>query len=372
MDLLKEKIKHKPEDFIVEEVLPLETSPKGKYGYYLLKKRGRNTLDALSEVSSRLNIPLHKFGFAGLKDKRAITVQHISIEGGPKAFLKGKGWELEYIGRGERGIEIGDAKGNIFTVTIRNIDPGRVIYNLELIKEIGFANYFGEQRFLSDINTKRPIALYLLEGRYEEALREYFTQSNNPYFQRKLKKLWGNWRALLEELKNLSIQERRVLMVLSRTRDPAKAFRAFPKNLKLMFFFSYQSLLWNRCLSRILSKAPHKRIPFIKKEKLVFHTKITAEIEELMEKDIPYISRESVERGPYRELLRNVVSEEGIESYLDREVEGLKVFNEGARRAIVKPERLDILYETRNSLTVRFFLPSGSYATVLLRKAVFL
>ena len=373
MDILKQKIKFNPDDFVVEEVFNPQLSSKGIYSYYILKKKNRNTLDVLSEISAKLNIPLYKFGFSGLKDKRATTVQYISIEMGPKTNLKGKGWELTFVGKASKGIEIGEAQGNTFTITIRNIDPYLMAYNLEKIVSIGMENYFGEQRFLSDLNTKKPIALYLVKGDFEGALREYFTQSNNPFLRKRLKRLWGKWDLFLEEAKHLSHQERRVILALKRTKDPQKAFMAFPKNLKLMFLFSYQSLLWNRILSRIVeSSAPYVKACFIKREKLCFYKEKNKAISKLAQQNIPFVSREALEDGhaPFIKELKHIVRDEGIENLLDAHITNLRFFNPGTRSAIVFPQNLEILYQDRNSLTVRFFLPSGSYATILIRKAL--
>ncbi len=373
MDILKEKIKQNPQDFVVEEVFKPPLSLQGRFSYYRLEKVGRNTLDVLSEISKRWRIPLSRFGFSGLKDKRATTSQYISIEGGPAKNLRGKGWKLTYIGKGKEGIEIGSAEGNLFTITIRNVDASRIAHNLKVIEEIGFVNYFGEQRFLSDLNTKKPIAYYLLRGDFENALKEYYTQSNNPFLRKKLRKLWGKWTLFLEEAKHLSQQERVPILVLKRTRDYEKAFRSLPKNLKLMFLFSYQSLLWNRTLAKIVSKGPHVKTPFIKRERLCFYTPKSPLIEKLSSLEFPYISKEALEEEfPFKDELMKTVEEEGLLPFLDAEVAKLKAFNPGKRRAVVHPKRMEVLYQTRKSLTVRFFLPSGSYATVLIRKAIFL
>ncbi|BAT72476.1 tRNA pseudouridine13 synthase [Thermosulfidibacter takaii ABI70S6] len=374
MDILKQKIKQNYQDFVVEEVFKPELSPKGDFSYYKLEKVGRNTLDVLSEISRTWKIPLSHLGFSGLKDKKAVTTQYISIKHGPPKNLKGKGWKLHYIGKGTRGIEIGEAEGNRFIITIREVDSKRIAYNLEVIKEIGFANYFGEQRFLSDLNTKQPIAKYLLNGDFESALREYYTQSNNPFLRKRLRKLWGKWKLFLEEAKHLSHQERVAILVLQRTRDYEKAFKALPKNLKLMFLFSYQSLLWNRALSQIISQGPHIKAPFIKKEKLNFYTSKSDIRKELENIELPYISREALKDidNPYKSILIETIEKEGLAEKLDAEIAGLKVFNPGTRKAIVYPKDLEILHQTKNSITIRFFLPSGSYATILIRKALFL
>ena len=72
------KIKENPEDFIVEEVINLEKNP-GEYLYIELKKKNWNTLTLINKLVRVLNIPRKFIGFAGSKDKKAITTQYISI-----------------------------------------------------------------------------------------------------------------------------------------------------------------------------------------------------------------------------------------------------------------------------------------------------
>ena len=132
-------------------------------------------------------------------------------------------------------------------------------------------------------------------------------------------------------------------------------------------------MLWNRVLSNITSRTKHIKVPFIKGEKLSFYTQRTELIKEIENINIPYVSEEAIKDSfPFKDELEKVISEEGIREKLSKEVAGLKAFNPGQRKAIIKPERLEIIYQERKSVTVRFFLPSGSYATILLRKALHL
>ncbi|MBL7051626.1 MAG: tRNA pseudouridine(13) synthase TruD, partial [Nanoarchaeota archaeon] len=71
------KIKQIEEDFVVNEVLELEISENGKNYYYLMTKKNWNTLDLVKEIKKRLKV--RDVGFAGLKDRKAITSQYISV-----------------------------------------------------------------------------------------------------------------------------------------------------------------------------------------------------------------------------------------------------------------------------------------------------
>src|SRR3989339_1560267 len=121
------KIKQKPEDFIVTEVMELKIGD-GDYAYYTLKKTDYNTVSALELLSGKFRIPLKRFGFGGNKDRHAITEQHISIFRGKKEFenIPLKGIELKYLGNGKEPISLGAHEGNEFIITIRNLDIGDI------------------------------------------------------------------------------------------------------------------------------------------------------------------------------------------------------------------------------------------------------
>jgi len=128
------KIKQIAEDFIVKEVLKLKLCD-GPYNYYLLKKKNWNTLD----VINRLTEKGYEIGYAGLKDRNAITEQYISIHKKKLNFTL-KDCEFEFLGSGKERINQGDLQGNEFIITIRYLDE-----KLNDVKQI--VNYFGEQRF---------------------------------------------------------------------------------------------------------------------------------------------------------------------------------------------------------------------------------
>ena len=73
-------IKDKPEDFIVKEITDISIKDSGEYIYFILKKRNYNTLDAMQKMADALHIPISRFGFAGNKDKKALTEQLVSVK----------------------------------------------------------------------------------------------------------------------------------------------------------------------------------------------------------------------------------------------------------------------------------------------------
>ena len=73
------KIKVKPEDFIVEEIANIPIKKEGAFCAYLLKKRGRNTVDLIKKLSKDFHIPFSDFSYGGRKDRYALATQYIAI-----------------------------------------------------------------------------------------------------------------------------------------------------------------------------------------------------------------------------------------------------------------------------------------------------
>lgn len=155
------RIKQRPEDFIVEEIKdgrvwkigysPLErisdlfVRGDGEHVHATLVKRDRNTLDVLREIAKKLGIDVKYLGYAGLKDKRALTAQRISI---PRKYFRKvrlRDAFLKNLSCEKRKIRIGSLAGNRFTVIIRGIRRREPLF--EFMRYEKLPNLFGEQRF---------------------------------------------------------------------------------------------------------------------------------------------------------------------------------------------------------------------------------
>jgi len=146
------KIKVVEEDFKVEEIpknFELRTEYLDGYDYvhYLLEKKNWNTLDVVETVARRLRINAKSIGYAGNKDKKAVTSQRISIPLSAINNVKDvenlniKNCNAKFLGYCNERITLGDLEGNKFTIVVRRLDEERDI-QISRIK-----NYFGQQRF---------------------------------------------------------------------------------------------------------------------------------------------------------------------------------------------------------------------------------
>lgn len=379
------KIKTRPEDFVVEEIPLSEAGEEGNYHLLRLKKRDVSTLEALRVFSRLEKIPLKEIGFAGLKDRYAVTTQYLTVpveypvervcyrlvrnrwlRSEDIDFLSDMGFCVEPVGRVKRPLTLGDLEGNRFTIVIRNFEKNmrrRFYCNFEIVRRYGFPNYFGEQRFGSVKSRDDFVLRYLLKGDFEGALRSYFFGKSRIDF-------WGDWRRLYKTLSPaLEEYEKDLIRGLMRGLTPEKAFRILPKNVRLMFNFAFQSFLWNEFLRRYIeARYPFVRVPFVNNWKLSYYLEVH-DPDYLKELHIPYTAKEhSVDDFLLRRVMAEVFREYGIKrEWFDREVGGMVVMTDGLRKAVVFPRNFKILEKTKRSMKLTFTLPPGSYATVLLR-----
>ena len=186
------KIKRYPRDFIVEEITPegkiLDNKFKfedseGEYLYAILKKENWSTLRAVREISKKLGISRKRIGFAGTKDKRALTTQMISIRNVSKDLkISIPNIEVLPIRYSSSPIKLGDLYGNRFTIKIRDIklDKEEIKERVDRIRnelKAGFPNFFGIQRFGSVRPVTHLVGKEILKGNFRNAVLIYLTKT---------------------------------------------------------------------------------------------------------------------------------------------------------------------------------------------------
>jgi tRNA pseudouridine13 synthase len=144
------------ENFVVEEKQLYEWSNQGEWIILKIRKKDLTTYDLLNILSERTGAKKRDIGYAGLKDKHGMTIQHISI---PKKYLRGiEKFSHPKIKILEKHIhsnklKIGHLKGNRFFLRLKKVNPTdakKIDKILKEIKKYGMPNYFGYQRFGKD------------------------------------------------------------------------------------------------------------------------------------------------------------------------------------------------------------------------------
>lgn len=226
--LLKGEIKSVPQDFIVTEVPGFEFTGEGQHLCVLVEKQLLNTQQALAILAKFFNVPRKQIGYFGLKDKFALSRQWFSIDLAaspldetyldnfdkelPSLLIEinqSKSLKREFIEpekgnensvvmrivdfkRNRKKLNIGTLAGNYFDILVRNLETlsvqsadsdKKLEERLNFIKQQGFANYFGEQRFGKDYHNLKQLAdierlnLYKnrsLRSRMLSVLRAYY------------------------------------------------------------------------------------------------------------------------------------------------------------------------------------------------------
>jgi tRNA pseudouridine13 synthase len=310
-------IKQLPEDFVVEEIMAVESQESGDHSYWELKKTDISTYDAISRLARALRIKERQIAISGTKDRRAVTTQTISIFRTSKARCESariRGIELRHIGYGDRPVHLGQHSANSFRIVVRNISKMPVVP-----KKI--PNLFGEQRF----SERNPdVGRALVKKDFKEAY------------------------GIISESHDYGIQRH----IDSHPNDYVGALKKLPKSLLRLYMHSYQSLLWNKTVERLLDRnpeAPQQPIPLIGFG-LECHDETLAEIiEEIMEEEGLH-QREFI----IREIPE--LSAEGGDRKLYMDVEKLEMGE-------LEPDELN---KGMKKALLSFTLPKGCYATALI------
>lgn len=164
------KIKSFPEDFKVSEILPFVPSGEGEHCYLRIAKRQLNTDEVVRKLAKLAQVRTSDIGYAGLKDKAAISEQwfsvHLPQHNQPDwSELCSDKIELLEQTHHLRKLRIGALTGNKFSLVVRDIQgcQSQITDRLAQIKNEGVPNYFGEQRF-GNMNTNLNRAVELFTG----------------------------------------------------------------------------------------------------------------------------------------------------------------------------------------------------------------
>jgi tRNA pseudouridine13 synthase len=151
---LRARMRAVPEDFIVEEIDAFAPSGSGEHLLLTVRKRGMNTAFAAKRIAQWAGVAESAIGYAGLKDRHALTTQRLSVWLPKKvapdiAALQSDELQVLEHAWHSRKLPRGALAGNRFELTLREVvgDRAAIEARLRAIAECGVPNYFGEQRF---------------------------------------------------------------------------------------------------------------------------------------------------------------------------------------------------------------------------------
>ena len=386
------RLKQQIEDFRVRELLvPDALRERGEFRVYRVTKRKLTSLEAASRLAALAGVQGGAVSMAGLKDRQGITTQHMTVRRGKDVTLRERDLRIESVGFLPEEIGSQHSEGNAFQITARALDSERLDTlraNLPAVRGLGTVNYFDEQRFGNLRHNQGWIALMLIRGQHEDALRRLLCsvadheQGQSRSFKNALDAQWGDWNSC-RDIAGRWGAHHSVFEHLKRSHDDfAGAFRHVATRLRLIHLYSYQSHLWNRAVAEFVRRHTPlgERVMLDGVEGPLVYPRRAPEAEARLALAgtfrLPGPRLEDVTDPLQRELLEEVLAEDRLVA-ADLNIEDVPGFQlKGEDRAIlveprhlrVRPPEPDPLNSPLRMVRIRFELPRGAYATLVVRR----
>ncbi len=334
--------KQSARDFVVDEIPLYPFTGSGEHLILHVRKKNLSTWELVSLLANHLGIKAREIGYAGLKDKNAMTKQYLSL---PKKYER----KLESFSHEnvkildttyhKNKIHMGHLKGNRFFIRLKKVTPTAAKKIDNVLKEIdrwGMPNFFGYQRFgIGGENYKKGEAI--LRGRLKER-------------NVKLKRLYIN--AYQSHLFNLWLSRRIEISTLVATFSPKELEPLLNWPKPVVEKLQKQAHPFKLIDGDVMMHYPHGR-PFV-------FDGDAEEIERFLERDI-------VPTG----LLvgKRAKRAEGLARTVEKEYDAVHEIDGQRRYAWIFPEDVEGAYREENAwYELHFSLPKGSYATVLIEE----
>ena len=255
---LSGRIKIRNEDFLVEELPLYQPSGRGDHLYLFLQKEGMAHSEMIRHLRQYFKVGDRDIGFAGMKDRNAVTRQLVSIHlpGSERRALDldTEGLNLLWSDRHSNKLRRGHLEGNRFSIRIRDIDPlkaPQLQTRLLHLLRVGVPNYYGIQRFGYRCNT-HLLGEHLVNGTWEALASELLGAKGSPFPKRQIKAREyfdaGNYKDSLHLWSRKEFAETTVLRSLIRGDSFEKAIHRIPKPTLAFWISAYQSAAFNRVL----------------------------------------------------------------------------------------------------------------------------
>ncbi len=382
-------IKSCPEDFVVEEIgldgtvfgvgFPVSRPDEnGRFVHFVLQKRNWATAMAAREIANRLHSSPRGISFAGSKDKCAITTQLMSAEGADRNAVLNLGIRdiaINGAWSAKDKVRLGGLAGNRFTIKVNGAkaDAGEAVAKIRSELEMGFPNYFGEQRFGTTANNTHIIGEALVRGNVEQAAMEFLCgqgmeTNEGARLAREGLRANKDFSAALKAFPRHLRLERAMLARLAQMPDDfIGAFRSLPRQTLLLFVHAFQSHIFNLLLSERIQEG-NGSVEMEEGEYLCPVSGFGFPDTERMDVDgwlcMKIIGYNSNPNERERALLASL----GI-SKEDFKMKSMpEIASKGTFRTAFAPLR-DFSFDAATA-TFRFSLQSGSYATSALREFI--
>lgn len=256
-------IKQRPEDFLVDELPAYAPSGEGEHIYMLITKRMMSTMQMLDVLAKHFKVRSKDIGYAGLKDKHAITRQVVSVYAPGKKIedfpmLQHESLGVNWADYHTNKLRPGHLAGNRFSIKIRSVNPMHVRHALACLKRLqitGVPNRIGEQRF-GMIGNNHLIGRAIIMQDYAAAVRELLGPSHTfPHFNAEARALFtqGKYREAIMAYPREARTECRVLNQLAQGRSERDAILSLDDTTIRFYLTAFQSAVFNAVLDQRLA-----------------------------------------------------------------------------------------------------------------------
>jgi len=206
--VLAARMRTTPEDFFVEELPGFEASGAGEHLLLEVEKRGMNTAFAAKSIAQWAGVAESAIGYAGMKDRHAVTRQRYSVWLPKKVApdldaLQSDDLRVLDHAWHSRKLPRGALAGNRFVLVLRGVEgqPAAIETRLQSMADLGVPNYFGEQRFgRNGGNVEQAVAMFAGRRIRREERTMLLSAARSELFNRVLaaRVASGSWNAALE------------------------------------------------------------------------------------------------------------------------------------------------------------------------------
>ena len=373
------RIRTRPEDFRVEEIPLVRPAGRGDHVLFQIEKQEMSTFDAILRVSKGAKVSEQKVGYAGLKDAQAVTRQYMTAPKVPPERVLGiqhPRMRVLTAARHTAPLKLGHHRGNRFTIRIRDADTARVPearQALERLTARGMPNAYGAQRFGIRRDGHR-IGRAVVSEDWQTFLNRLLGEPSPLEHDHRVVAA----RQAYDEGdpdKALSLfplrhrLEKKALSTLLRTGSPREAFLALGRRPRRIWVAAWQSYLFNRILDQRVQDGTYDRV-------------LPGDIGALHASGACFPVREGPQHadasptgplvgfdlplagGEPGRIEREILATDGADAEAFR---ADHVRARGQRRPLsVHVREASLEVEDDATVVVRFVLPPGSFATVLL------
>jgi tRNA pseudouridine13 synthase len=251
-------IKQRPEDFLVDEIPLYQPAGSGEHIYLLVQKRGLSTMEMVDIVAAHFAVPRKSVGYAGLKDKHAITRQVVSVHAPGRKMedfgeLRHEKISVLWADYHANKLRPGHLKGNRFSVRIRGVKPTDALIAqrvLATLARVGVPNRVGEQRF-GLLENNHLVGRAIVLGAFEESVKELLGPNTaHPDVNADGRRLFaeGKYQEAVATYPRSARTEQRVLHQLARRPDARRAIVMLDEPILRYYLSAFQSAVFNRVL----------------------------------------------------------------------------------------------------------------------------